>query len=84
MDFSARLFIREGSLQMKRLNRLLIHLNLKHDNHVFKNMDEEKVKKNDSTLKRDSFNSSYYGDPYAYDWYNSEFEDLDWRRRWTG
>jgi hypothetical protein len=70
---------------MKRLKRLLVYLNLKNNIHVFKNLDGEKIKNpNRNTLRRDCYNSSYYGDPYAYDWYNSEFKDLDWRRRWTG
>ena len=70
---------------MKRLNRLLIFLNLKKNTHVIKKLDGEKVKNpNRNNLKRDDYNTSYYGDPYVYDWYNPEFDDFDRRRRWTG
>ncbi|MDA8793428.1 hypothetical protein N9N67_09285 [Bacteriovoracaceae bacterium] len=58
---------------MKRLTRLIIYLKFKNNNHVFKNLDGEKVKNTKkNTLKRDGYNTSYYGDPYTYDWYNSE------------
>jgi hypothetical protein len=63
-----------------------IHLNLKNNNHVFQNLDGEKTKnsENEIIMGKNNFNTSYDEDPYAYDWYNSEFEDFDWRRRWTG
>jgi hypothetical protein len=52
-------------------------LNLKNNLHVYKNLDGEKIKNpNRKTLRRDYYNSSYYGDPYAYDFNNSELKDL--------
>lgn len=69
---------------MKRLDKLLILLSLKNKNHVFKNLDGEKVKSAMKyTLKRYDYNCSYYGDPYPYDWYSSGLEDLNRTKKWA-
>ncbi len=67
-------------------------MNLKNKN-IRQNSEELKVK-NDGSWDRGSSddnievegnpNAPYCGDPYAYDWKNSRFKDLDWRRRWIG
>jgi hypothetical protein len=70
---------------MNRLDKLLIHLRLRNNNHVFQNLDGKEVKNSkENVLKREDYNCSYHGDLYAYDWYNSEFEDPNWRKRWIG
>ncbi len=67
---------------MKYINNLLIYLRLKNGKDVFQSLDGNRIdfdilgKPVLCKLLIKKFNSSYYGDPYPYDWHNSQFNSL--------
>jgi len=57
---------------MKDIKRTLVYLYFKKLKSKYQVLSGSKVK---IDLKK-SFNTSYYGGPYAYDWYSLEYENL--------
>ena len=60
---------------------MLIYLRLKNGKDAFQSLDGTRL--DPKTLGKSvlcnlgtKFNSSYYGDPYSYDWYSSELSGL--------
>lgn len=66
---------------MKYINRLLSYLKLKKRSEI--NFDSL-GKSLQYSLIKNKFNASYYGDPYPYDYADSGFSVLGWRKKWIG
>ncbi len=64
---------------MKYIKNLLIYLKLKSKKNILPFLNGLEVdfvifeNSLTSNFRRKKFNSSYYGDPYPYDWYSSRF-----------
>ncbi len=66
---------------MKKIKKILTTLNFL-SRKFMKLKESEKFSGNE--LKGEVYNASYYGDPYAYDYEQTKFENLDWRNRGNG